>query len=77
SKAIERASQIPASDPLYAQAQVDIDRWSRNILEIARRRAADRSYKQAIAAAQLVPKGRAQVSAEAQKAIADWQKRLR
>ncbi len=77
SKAIERASQIPATDPLYAQAQVDIDRWSRNILEIAKTRAADRSYKQAIAAAQLVPKGRPQVSAEAQKAIADWQKRLR
>ncbi len=77
SKAIERASQIPASDPLYAQAQVDIDRWSRNILEIAKTRAADKSYKQAIAAAQLVPEGRAQVSAEAQKAIADWQKRLR
>ena len=76
-KAIERASQIPTNDPLYAQAQVDIERWSRDILDIAKKRAADKSYKQAIAAAQLVPKERPQVYAEAQKAIAEWQKRLR
>ena len=75
-KAIERASQVPASDPLYAQAQVDIDRWSRDILDIAKKRAADKSYKPAIAAAQLVPK-RSQAYAETQKAIAVWQKRLR
>ncbi len=76
-RAIERASQVPETDPLYAQAQIDIERWSRDILDIAKRRAADRSYKQAIAAAQLVPKERPQAYAEAQKAIADWQKRLR
>ena len=75
-KAIERASQVPAADPLYAQAQVDIDRWSRDILDIAKKRAAERSYKPAIAAAQLVPK-RSQAYAETQKAIALWQKRLR
>ena len=75
-KAIERASQVPDSDPLYAQAQVDIDRWSRDILDIAKKRAADKSYKQAIAAAQLVPK-RSQAYAETQKAIALWQKRVR
>ncbi|MGV0024874.1 hypothetical protein [Phormidesmis priestleyi] len=76
-KAIERAQRIPPGDPLYDQAQQDIDRWSRDILEIARKRAAEKSYKQAIAAAQLVPKERPQVYAEAQKAIADWQKRVR
>jgi Caspase domain len=76
-KAIERAQRIPPGDALYEQAQQDIDRWSRDILEIARKRAAERSYRQAISAAQLVPKERPQVYAEAQKAIADWQKRVR
>ncbi len=76
-KAIERAQRIPPGDPLYNQAQQDIDRWSRDILEIARKRAAEKSFRQAIAAAQLVPKERPQVYAEAQKAIADWQKRIR
>ncbi|KAM3092443.1 caspase domain-containing protein [Phormidesmis sp. 146-35] len=76
-KAIERAQRIPPGDPLYDQAQQDIDRWSRDILEIARKRAAEKSFRQAIAAAQLVPKERPQVYAEAQKAIAEWQKRIR
>lgn len=73
-KAIVRARQIPPSDPLYAQAQQDIDRWSRNILEIARKRAEQKEFQQAIAAAQLVPKDRPQVYAEAQKAIQQWRK---
>ncbi|MBD1842340.1 caspase family protein [Cyanobacteria bacterium FACHB-63] len=76
SKAIDRVREIPPSDPLYAQAQQDIDRWSRNILDIARQRAAQKQFQQAIAAAQLVPKDRPQVYAEAQKAIQQW-KRIR
>jgi len=74
SKAIDRARAVPANDPLYAQAQQDIDRWSRNILEIARKRAEQKEFQQAIAAAQLVPKDRPQVYAEAQKAIQQWRK---
>ncbi|MCU0548098.1 MAG: caspase family protein [Leptolyngbya sp. Prado105] len=73
-RAIERARAIPPSDPLYAQAQQDIDRWSRNILEIARKRAEQKEFQQAISAAQLVPKDRPQVYAEAQKAIQQWRK---
>jgi len=74
SKAIDRARTIPPSDPLYAQAQQDIDRWSRNILDIARQRAAQKQFQQAIAAAQLVPKDRPEVYAEAQKAIQQWRR---
>ncbi len=74
SKAIDRARVISPNDPLYAQAQQDIDRWSRNILDIARQRAAQKEFQQAIAAAQLVPKDRPQVYAEAQKAIQQWKK---
>lgn len=73
-KAIELARRIPQTDPLYPQAQEDIERWSRNILDIARQRAKQGQLRQAIAAAQLVPKDRPQVYAEAQKAIAQWRK---
>lgn len=74
SKAIDRAREIPPSDPLYAQAQQDIARWSRNILDIARQRAAQKQFQQAIAAAQLVPKDRPEIYAEAQKAIQQWRR---
>ncbi|BAS56244.1 MULTISPECIES: caspase family protein [Leptolyngbya] len=74
SRAIDRARAIPPNDPLYAEAQQDIDRWSRNILEIARKRAEQKEFQQAISAAQLVPKDRPQVYAEAQKAIQQWRK---
>jgi cytoskeletal protein RodZ len=74
SKAIEIARKIPATDPLYADAQQDIERWSRNILDIAKKRAQQKDYKQAIAAAQLIPKDRPQVYADAQKSIEQWKK---
>ena len=73
-RAIERARTIPPTDPLYPEAQQDIDRWSRNILEIARKRADQKEFQQAIAAAQLVPKDRPQIYTEAQKAIQQWRK---
>lgn len=73
-RAIDRARTLPPNDPLYTQAQQDIDRWSRNILEIARKRAEQKEFQQAISAAQLVPKDRPQVYAEAQKAIQQWRK---
>ncbi len=74
SKAINLARKIPQDDPLYAQAQQDMDRWSRNILDIAKQRAQQGQFKQAIFTAQLVPKDRPQTYAEAQKAIAQWKK---
>jgi hypothetical protein len=74
SKAIELARRIPAGDPLHAQAQQNIDRWSRDILEIARGRAKQKQFRPAVAAAQLVPKDNPQLHAEAQKAIAQWRK---
>jgi Caspase domain len=74
SKAIRLARKVPQDDPLYGQAQQDIDRWSRNILDIAKQRAQQKQFKQAIFTAQLVPKDRAQTYAEAQKAIAQWKK---
>jgi hypothetical protein len=76
-RAINRASRIPQTDPLYAEAQKDIDRWSRNILDIAKKRAEQGEFRQAIAAAQLVPNDRGAVSAEAQKSIRQWRQRVR
>lgn len=77
SQAIQRALKIPQGDPVYAQAQQDIDRWSRNILDIAKSRAAQKQFKSAIAAAQFVPKERPQLHAEAQKLMQQWRQRAR
>jgi hypothetical protein len=74
-RAIALARQIPANDPQYAEAQREIDRWSQDILTIAQQRAAQKDYKHAIGAAQLVPEDRPQLHAEAQKAIAEWKKK--
>ncbi|MBW4541030.1 MAG: caspase family protein [Myxacorys chilensis ATA2-1-KO14] len=73
-KAILLALKIPSSDPLYNQAQQDIERWSGDILEISQKRAQQKNYKQAIAAAQLVPRESPQIYAEAQKLIKQLQK---
>lgn len=76
-QAIDRARRIPQTDPLYATAQQDIDRWSRNILEIAKRRAGQGDFRAAIAAAQLIPNDRGAVYTEAQKSIRQWRPRVR
>ncbi|KYC39195.1 peptidase C14 [Scytonema hofmannii PCC 7110] len=54
--AIIKAREIPPSDPLYQQAQADIEVWSRIILELAENRAKEKRYSDAIAAAQLITK---------------------
>ncbi|MUG92666.1 peptidase C14 [Scytonema sp. UIC 10036] len=54
--AIIKAREIPPSDPLYKQAQANIEVWSRIILEIAENRAKEKRYADAIAAAQLITK---------------------
>jgi hypothetical protein len=73
--AIERARQVPVGDPEYEQAQADIARWSRVILDLAEGRAASGNFDGAIAAARLVPEDQAEVRAQAQEQITRWQQR--
>ncbi|GAA6623582.1 caspase domain-containing protein [Scytonema sp. NUACC26] len=54
--AIVKAREIPPSDPLYQQAQANIEVWNRIILELAENRAKEKRYSDAIAAAQLITK---------------------
>jgi uncharacterized caspase-like protein len=85
-RAIEQARRIPSTDPTYAQAQQDIDRWSQIILAVAERRAnqsnggsrrrAVQNYRAAIEAAQLVPRDRPALYARAQRLIAFCNSRI-
>ncbi len=70
-KAIEKARQISASDPSYAEAQTKIEQWSQAIMDIAMGRAAQGQFEGAVAAAGLIPK---EVSsyANAQNLMATW-----
>ena len=74
--AIEAARQIPAGDPFYEQAQVNIERWSWVILDMAVGRASVGNIEGAIAAAQLVPEDQAAVQDQAQRHILRWQQQL-
>jgi hypothetical protein len=76
-RAISRAQQIPPADPRYAEAQRQIARWSRDILDLARQRAQKGRYRDAIAAAQLVPRQPETIYNDAQTEIAQWKQRLR
>src|SRR6478672_8994800 len=69
--AIEEAQNIKPGDPLYEQAQQNINRWSRVILDLAEGRAKQGDFSAAIAAAELVPVEQP-AAADAQKAIARW-----
>jgi hypothetical protein len=71
SLAIATAKKIKPGEPLYEQAQENIQIWSRMILDLAEGRAKQRQYNYAIAAAQLVPKDAA-LYPQAQAAIAQW-----
>jgi hypothetical protein len=71
--AIATASQIPNNDPLYEQAQKNIDRWSNVILDIAQARAKQGKLSAAIEAAKLIPTDRPRLKAEAQLLIDQWQ----
>ncbi|NMF82118.1 caspase family protein [Nodosilinea sp. P-1105] len=73
--AIEQARQVAVSDPDYAQAQADIQRWSQVILDLAEGRAAMGNFNGAIAAASLVPDDQAEVYPLAQTQIQRWQQR--
>ncbi|MBD1916135.1 MULTISPECIES: caspase family protein [Cyanophyceae] len=70
--AITLAQQIPPNYPESAIAQERIDQWSRDILAIARARAASGQIPGAISAAGLVPPGTSAYD-QAQQEIQQWQ----
>lgn len=70
-RAIARLRQIQPQDPLHSQAQQLVERWSGEILQLAKYRAAQRQFEEAIQAALLVPAD-TPAYAEAQTAIATW-----
>lgn len=70
--AIKQASQIKAGDPQYREAQASMERWSRNILDIAKGRANTRDYRGAIAAASMVPQDPQPIFTEAERSIRQW-----
>jgi hypothetical protein len=72
-KAIVEARAVQPGDPLYPQAQQDIQRWSGVILDLAEGRASAKNYGAAIAAAKLVPKDDPSLYSKAQQLINQWQ----
>jgi len=72
-RAVVKARTIPASDPLYPQAQQDIERWSLTILDIANGRAARGDFQGAIGAAKLMPDVNEPVYNQSKQAIAQWE----
>ncbi|MEH2231962.1 MAG: caspase family protein [Nostoc sp.] len=71
SMAIATARKIQSGEPLYEQAQENIQIWSQMILDLAEGRAKQRQYANAIAAARLITKDEAPY-AKAQAAINLW-----
>ncbi|MHC5749622.1 MAG: caspase family protein [Nostoc sp.] len=71
SMAIATARKIQPGEPLYEQAQENIQIWSQMILDLAEGRAKQRQYASAIAAARLITKDEAPY-AKAQAAINLW-----
>ncbi|MGA9377256.1 MAG: caspase family protein [Phormidium sp.] len=70
--AIKQANQIKRGDSLYRESQASIERWSRNILDIAQGRANAGNYRGAISAASLVPQDPQPIFADAEKLIRQW-----
>ncbi len=73
-KAIAIARKIKPNEPLYEQAQDDIQRWSHVILDIAEGRAKQGKFEEAIEAAKLLPQEHQPTYQAAQRSIAQWQK---
>jgi len=71
--AVRKARSIPPTDPLYPQAQQDIERWSLNILDIANGRAARGEFLGAIEAAKLMPDANKPIYNQSKEAIVQWQ----
>ena len=72
SKAIATASKIQPGEPLYEQAQDNIQIWSRMILDLAEGRAKQQEYTNAIAAAQLISP-ELDLYPQAQALMSQWQ----
>jgi hypothetical protein len=71
SLAIATARKIQPGEPLYDQAQENINIWSNMILNLAEGRAKQRQYNNAIAAAQLISK-ESSLYPQAQTAMKQW-----
>lgn len=71
-EAIAILRQVPSQSPDYAQAQSQIRRWSEIIWEIAQGRAEAGNWRDAVAAAQLVPKDQGALYQQAQVALRRW-----
>ena len=76
-RAIAGAREVKNSDPLYKQAQQNIERWSQVILDIAMDRAQKGNLADAIAAAKMVPPDQTEVLARAQEKIAVWEEQYK
>lgn len=84
-EAIKIARLIKSGQPLYPEAQQNIDRWSRVILDMSEGRATRstsesamenaNNYKTAISAARLVPTDQP-IHAQAEQAIESWSQRI-
>ena len=77
-RAIYQASAIEPDSLFYPQAQEDISRWSKTILDIAKGRAGEGDLTGAIAAAKLVPQDQTEtesIAKEATQAMAEWKLR--
>ena len=74
-EAIATARRIQPGEPLYENAQRNIQSWSQTILDIAEGRAASGNLNGAIAAAQALPRDDAEAYQKAQDRIALWQQR--
>ncbi|MEG4347084.1 caspase family protein [Microcoleus sp. A003_D6] len=72
-RAVVKARTIPPNDPVYPQAQQDIERWSLTILDIANGRAARGDFQGAIGAAKLMPDVNQPVYNQSKQAIAQWE----
>ncbi|MEM7554773.1 MAG: caspase family protein [Cyanobacteria bacterium P01_A01_bin.84] len=71
-RAIEVAKTVGENEPGYEEAQKSINKWSQEILAIAKKRAAKGKFEPAIAAANLVPENTNSYN-EAQAVIKEWQ----
>ncbi|MBK1987964.1 caspase family protein [Sphaerospermopsis aphanizomenoides BCCUSP55] len=75
-RAIEVAKKVPPGQPGFEIAQTSINKWSEQILELAKNRAAQGEFSAAIATAALVPQITPAYQ-DAQDAIQKWQSKVK
>lgn len=79
-RAIRESREIATDSPFYSEAEENISRWSKTILDIAKGRADQGNLTGAIAAAKLVPQNHAAtelIAQEAKIAVQDWELRAK